>query len=84
MCKQTVVMVSRFDPRLCPLLCGLPAEEQEQRMRDDPRIRACIEAIEGRGATTPSVSKMVHAYEHCAAVACASGPDGTGDLACAG
>lgn len=51
-------------------------------MRDDPRIRACIAAIEGRAATSPSISKMVHAYEHCAAVACTAASDGAADLTC--
>ncbi len=60
-----------FDPGLCPLLAGLPPGEQEERMRDDPRIRACIAAVEGTAATTPSLSKMIHAYEHCASQACA-------------
>jgi hypothetical protein len=32
-----------FDPSLCPLLQGLPPEEQQLLMRTDPMIRACIE-----------------------------------------
>lgn len=60
----------RFEPGLCPLLAGLPPDEQEERMRDDPRIRACIAAIEGGGASSPAVSKMINAYEHCVSDAC--------------
>jgi hypothetical protein len=32
-----------FDPSLCPILQGLPREEQERLMQTDPMIRACIE-----------------------------------------
>lgn len=33
----------KFDPALCPLLQGLPPEEQQLLMQTDPMIRACIE-----------------------------------------
>lgn len=56
---------SRFDPRNCPLLQGLSAEEQRQRMRDDPRIRACVTAVEGGGECAATRSKQLAAYELC-------------------
>jgi hypothetical protein len=36
-----------FDPMACPLLAGLSAEEQAERMENDPVIRACVRKLEG-------------------------------------
>lgn len=35
-----------FDPKLCPLLAGLPPEEQRIRMATDPLIRNCVRDTE--------------------------------------
>lgn len=35
-----------FDPTRCPLLQGLTHDEVERMMRTDPRIRACVAAVE--------------------------------------
>lgn len=43
----------QFDPDLCPLLSGLSPEEQRARMRTDPRIAACLAALEGPARTGP-------------------------------
>jgi hypothetical protein len=55
-----------FDPMICPLLRDLPPEEQAERMRDDPRIRACIAAM-GDGppgaSVAPRIAKRLAAYE---------------------
>lgn len=54
----------RFDPTRCPLLQGLSNEEADRLMRTDPRIRACISAVEtGRPALEPCVTKMVRAHD---------------------
>lgn len=54
----------RFDPTRCPLLQGLTSEEAAQMMRDDPRIRACMAAVEsGAPALEPCVAKMVRAHD---------------------
>ncbi|NLH80992.1 MAG: hypothetical protein GX458_09150 [Phyllobacteriaceae bacterium] len=34
-----------FDPTRCPLLQGLTTEEADRLIAEDPRIRACIEAL---------------------------------------
>ena len=39
-----------FDPTRCPLLQGLSVEEADLMMANDPRIRACVAAIEGKAA----------------------------------
>lgn len=39
-----------FEPALCPLLQGLPPEEQRRRMETDPLIRNCRLAIEKGGS----------------------------------
>ncbi len=44
MCRATPAG-GAFDPRVCPLLVGLSPEEQEERMRDDPRIARCIRSF---------------------------------------
>ncbi len=53
-----------FDPTRCPLLQGLTSEEADRMMANDPRIRACIAAME---CGTPSVGscseKMLRAYD---------------------
>jgi len=49
----------------CPLLQGLSADEQRQRMRDDPRIRACVKAVEGGEECAITRSKQVAAYDMC-------------------
>lgn len=51
MCNA-VAASCRFDRSICPLLMGLPEDEQERRIREDPRIAACIAAVEGRGSVT--------------------------------
>ncbi len=51
----------RFDPRLCPLLQGLPPDEQQERMRNDSRIAACIAAL-GGGAATAATGKRLKAF----------------------
>lgn len=85
MCHAISANGGRFDPRLCPLLAGLPPDEQEERMRDDPRIRACIDTMAGKAASTPTVSKMVSAYERCAHDAqCINGSDNPASLVDAG
>ena len=65
MCRA-VATASSFDPMICPLLCDLPPEEQAERMRDDPRIRACISALDkaskgDRGS--PKTARKAAAYE---------------------
>jgi hypothetical protein len=53
-----------FDPTRCPLLQGLSLEEADQMMKTDPRIRACVAAMEaGTPSKEPCVTKMVRAYE---------------------
>ena len=41
-----------FDPAMCPLLQGLPPDEQRFKMENDPLIRACMGRING-GADYP-------------------------------
>lgn len=54
----------RFDPTRCPLLQGLSSEEAERMMRTDPRIRACVAAIEtGKPDPEPCVAKLVRAHD---------------------
>ncbi len=56
--------IRSFDPSRCPLLQGLTSEEAERMMRTDPRIRACVAAIDaGTPSSEPCVSNMVRAYE---------------------
>lgn len=50
----------RFDPRLCPLLQGLPPDDQQERMRTDPRIAACIASLGGETGS-PSTAKRLQA-----------------------
>lgn len=53
-----------FDPTRCPLLQGLSSEEADRMMRTDPRIRACIGAVEsGAPVLEPCVAKMVKAHD---------------------
>jgi len=60
----------RFDPSRCPLLQGLSSEEADRMMRTDPRIRACMSAVEsGAPALEPCVAKMVRAHDARAATA---------------
>jgi hypothetical protein len=63
-----------FDPMLCPLLRHLSAEEQEARMRDDPCIAACIEALGGKAAPDPHSAKLVRVYGKRAARTQRAGP----------
>ncbi len=54
----------RFDPTRCPLLQGLTSEEADRLMRTDPRIRACISAVEtGRPALEPCVAEAGRAHD---------------------
>lgn len=54
----------RFDPTRCPLLQGLDPDEADRMMRSDPRIRACVSAVEsGAPALEPCVAKMVRAHD---------------------
>lgn len=54
----------RFDPTRCPLLQGLSTEDADRMMREDPRLRACIGAVEsGKPDLEPCVAKMVRAHE---------------------
>lgn len=54
----------RFDPTRCPLLQGLTSEEADRMMRSDPRIRACMSAIEsGQSNLEPCVAKLVRAHD---------------------
>jgi len=62
MCKA-MAFPERFDARLCPLLQGLSPEEQDERIRTDPIIAACIAAMEGRAPTTPRTAQQLAAYE---------------------
>jgi hypothetical protein len=48
----------RFDPRLCPLLQGLPPDEQQERMRTDPRIAACIASLGGESASNATGKRL--------------------------
>lgn len=59
MCQVTY----SFDPMLCPLLRDLSGEEQQALMRNDPRIAACIEAVNGMAAQDARTTKLVSAYE---------------------
>lgn len=59
----------RFDPRDCPLLQGLSPDEQLLRMQQDPRIRACIAAVEGTASGKPG--QRASAYECCLQLAAA-------------
>lgn len=53
-----------FDPTRCPLLQGLSSEEADRMMRTDPRIRACVSAVEsGKPDLEPCVAKMVRAHD---------------------
>lgn len=53
-----------FDPSRCPLLQGLTSEEADRMMRNDPRIRACVAAMDaGTPPNEPCVSTMIRAYE---------------------
>lgn len=52
-----------FDPDTCPMLKGLPREEQRLRMATDPRIAACIAAING---VPPRVAKTTGACQDAA------------------
>lgn len=54
-----------FDPTRCPLLQGLSVEDADRMMASDPRIRACMAAIDaGRPDTLePCVAKMVRAHD---------------------
>jgi hypothetical protein len=45
-----------FDPSLCPLLQGLPPEEQQLLMRTDPMIRACIEMHSAQGTGDDAIA----------------------------
>lgn len=62
---SAVVRSVRFDPRDCPLLQGLSPEEQRVRMREDPRIRACIAVVEGTARPSEKTAKGVSAYRCC-------------------
>lgn len=42
-----------FDPETCPMLKGLPREEQRSRMASDRRIAACIAAMNGGHVLRP-------------------------------
>lgn len=54
----------KFDPTRCPLLQGLTSEEADRVMRNDPRIRACMAAVEsGTPTVEPCVAKMVRAHD---------------------
>lgn len=54
----------RFDPTRCPLLQGLSSEEADRMMRTDPRIRACMAAVDsGKPSLEPCVAKMVKAHD---------------------
>ncbi len=56
--------VKRFDPTRCPLLQGLTSEEADLMMRGDPRIRACVEAIEaGKPDLEPCVADSAGARD---------------------
>lgn len=57
--------IGSFDRAACPLLAGLDEAEQEQRIRDDPRIRACIAAVNGEATATPEAMRLRQAYETC-------------------
>ena len=59
MCQAT----NAFDPTQCPLLQNLSPEEQQARMRDDPRIAACIEALKCEVLLNPKTAKFVRAYK---------------------
>ena len=62
MCNATSVK-GRFDPGNCPLLAGLSSDERKARMATDPRIRNCIDLIEGKATPSCVTSKLVAAYE---------------------
>ncbi len=47
----------------CPLLQGLSPEEQRARMKDDPRIAACIGALSGECVPDAKSAKLLRAYE---------------------
>lgn len=53
-----IAAAQRFDPRLCPLLQGLPPDEQQERMRSDPRIAACIAALGGEPASAATGKRL--------------------------
>lgn len=48
-----------FDASRCPLLNGLSPEEQDRRLRTDPRIRSCMEALGGDAATDRATARLV-------------------------
>ena len=45
---RAMMGLGRFDPCLCPMLEHLPPDEQDERMRSDPMIAACIRAVNRR------------------------------------
>lgn len=62
--EQSGAGTRRFDPTRCPLLQGLTSEEADRMMRTDPRMRACIAAVEtGQPSLEPCVAKMVRAHD---------------------
>ena len=61
---QTGAGARRFDPTRCPLLQGMSSEDADRMMRTDPRIRACVAAVEsGQPTLEPCVAKMVRAHD---------------------
>lgn len=45
----------QFNPDFCPLLKNLSDDERREQMLTNPRISACIAALEGRAAQQPAV-----------------------------
>lgn len=68
MCQA--MMGGVFDPSLCPLLQNLSAEEQEERMRTDPMIAACVRTMSAGEAPNGKTAKRVSAYHALSRASC--------------
>ncbi len=59
---QAMLGSGGFDPTLCPLLQHLSPEEQQERMKSDPSIAACIGALKSPVAAGGKMGRRVKAY----------------------